>query len=218
MEFLKDILEDDNLYTQVVEKLGDKKLVLDDGKLIPKSRFDEINTKYKQTNQQLETQKTDYETQLSEVNNKLTEFEGFSKLTTEQKQQILDLKTKNEKMTQDYNSKLQSMKKDNLIDLALIKDGAIETKEVRVHLDLDKISVDDNDNLIGYEDQVKTVKEKHTRLFGEVKKIGEEPPGGGSPVPAAQKQKEYNDAIKKFGLSSPQAIAAKRRMFEQPKT
>ena len=44
MEEIKQLLGDE-LFNSVTEKLGDKKLLIDDGKMIPKSRFDEVNEK-----------------------------------------------------------------------------------------------------------------------------------------------------------------------------
>lgn len=52
MEFLKELLGDK--YEEFKELIGDTKLILDDGKLIPKSRFDEVNNKWKSAKKQLE--------------------------------------------------------------------------------------------------------------------------------------------------------------------
>ncbi|RJP73207.1 MAG: hypothetical protein C4539_02195 [Ignavibacteriales bacterium] len=65
MEWLKLLLGDelfnllfpkdsDNL-KKVTEKIGTKKFIEDDGKLIPKSRFDEVNAKKTEAENQLKT-------------------------------------------------------------------------------------------------------------------------------------------------------------------
>ncbi len=53
MEFLKEKLGDK--YDEVIALLGDTKLIVDDGKMIPKSRFDEVNGKLKKAATDLET-------------------------------------------------------------------------------------------------------------------------------------------------------------------
>lgn len=52
MEFLREKLGDK--YDEFVELIGDTKLIQDDGKYIPKARFDEVNEKLKQANKKLE--------------------------------------------------------------------------------------------------------------------------------------------------------------------
>ena len=64
---LKELLGEE-LYSQVTEKLGDKKIMVDDGNFIPKSRFDQVN----QAKKDLEVQLKDRDTQLADLskNNK----------------------------------------------------------------------------------------------------------------------------------------------------
>lgn len=50
MSTVKEILGEE-LYAQVADKLGDKSLIIDDGKLIPKHRFDCINISLKEHKQ-----------------------------------------------------------------------------------------------------------------------------------------------------------------------
>lgn len=215
MDFLKEILGDE-LFKQVVEKLGDKKLILDDGKMIAKANFDVISEKYKQAKQQLEEQKTEYEKQLSDNNSKLSEFEKYSQLTASQKDEILKLKASNEAMKSEYDGKVKAYQKQSLIDLELIKLGANDPKEIKVHLDLDKIAVD-GDKLIGFNDQVEGIKKERSYLFGSVKKVGTPPESGGSPQPLSALEQQLNESIKNTGEGSIQSIMLRRTLEREQK-
>lgn len=57
---LKELLGED-LYLQVTEKLGDKKIIIDDGSFIPKSKFDQVNTDKKKAERERDTYRTQAE-------------------------------------------------------------------------------------------------------------------------------------------------------------
>jgi hypothetical protein len=173
MDELKKLLGDE-LFKQVETKLGDKKLLIDDGKLIPKTRFDEVNEKMKSYVNQLDIQKSEFEKQLKSVNDQLKNLDDTTKLTAEQKESIKKLTESNTAMQKDYSDKLKEQQKQHLIDLTLIKAEAKNVKSVKALLDVSKISLD-GENIIGIDDQLKSLKEKEAYLFGETKREGGTP-------------------------------------------
>lgn len=175
MDKLKKLLGEE-LFEQVTEKLGETKLMIDDGNFIPKARFDQVNG-----------EKNEFKEQLSDRDNQLTELKKQVKDNQELTEKITELQEQNKKTAEDYEQKLTEQRFDFALDKALAKAGAKSTKAVKALLDLEKVKLD-GENLIGLEDQVKMVQEEHDYLFGgtELKgrtpnKTGETPPPADNP-------------------------------------
>ena len=94
---LKELLGEE-LYSQVTEKLGDKKIMVDDGNFIPKSRFDQVN----QAKKELEVQLKDRDTQLADLSKNNKDNEALLN-------QIKDLQALNKQTTADYENKIVEM-------------------------------------------------------------------------------------------------------------
>lgn len=162
-ETLEQILGDD-LYNQVIEKLGDKKItIVSDGTWIPKSKFDDVNEEKKE----LKTQLEERDNQLKDLRNKAA---GNEELTTK----IVELENLNKTTKEEYETKIATLKKETSIELYLKGQQARNIKAVKALLDLDKVSID-GDNLIGLEEQLKTLKENESYLFGKDTLKGREP-------------------------------------------
>ena len=88
---LKELLGEE-LYSQVTEKLGDKKIMVDDGNFIPKSRFDQVN----QAKKELEVQLKDRDTQLADLSKNNKDNEVITVHIDYNKTDSQEIKFKNE--------------------------------------------------------------------------------------------------------------------------
>jgi len=174
---LKELLGED-LFKQVSEKIGDKKLIVNDGNYIPIDKFNEINESKKEYKKQLEER----DKQLSELKTKATGNEELTK-------QFEELKLKNEEATKQYEAKIAKQTFDFKLEAELMKAKGKNTKAIKALLDESKIIVD-GDNLIGLDDQLKALQTSDAYLFGETTPIGSgtNPPGGGNLNPDIDKQ------------------------------
>ena len=145
MDKIKEALGED-LFKQVSEKLGDKKLVFDTGeKMIPKARFDEVIQQRDSFKEQLET-----------VSKEIDGFKGKIKDADELKTQIDALTEKNNEMQKDFEVKLKQERLSAAVETALIKAKAKNPATVKALLKMDAISLD-GDNVIGLNDQLEGI-------------------------------------------------------------
>lgn len=186
MDELKKLLGDD-LFSQVTAKLGDtelfvhkkgEKVIVDDGTLIkkdgmiPKERFDEVNSA-----------KKDYADQVAKLS---TEIEGLKKVSGDKDK----LKEQLDKITADFtNLKTESETKEKtLAKKFVLRDhlrdaGAKHVDLLEAKFDLSKIEVGDDGKIKDFENVLKPIKDSYTELFGETQRKGF-PPGGGKNPPA----------------------------------
>nr|DAS30336.1 MAG TPA: minor structural protein [Caudoviricetes sp.] len=113
--------------------------------MIPKNRFDEVNNKYNTANAELK----DYKEKYTKLENDFSTYKAENK------------------------SEVNKLKLENLIDVELLKNGARDTISIKPHLDMAKIS-EDNNNL---KEQIKTLKENKSYLFVDNNLNGAEPKG-----------------------------------------
>lgn len=79
-------------------------------------------------------------------------------LTDDQKKQFEDLKTQLSDNEKKFKDELKQTKINSAVELGLTKAGAKNSKAARALLDVSKVSLDDNGNTIGLEDQIKNLK------------------------------------------------------------
>jgi len=170
MEELKKLLGEE-LFNQVKEAIGDKELIINDGSYIPKSRFDEVNN-----------ERNSLKEQLQERDKQLEDLKKQAKDSEELQNQIKQLQKQNEETQQEYEQRLNEQKFDFAVEQALLKHEAKNVKAVKALLNSEKISLDDNGNLIGLEEQVKELKENEPYLFGKEVK-GRSPTENTNPPP-----------------------------------
>lgn len=179
---LKELLGEE-LYNKVKEKLGDKKIMIDDGNFIPKARFDEVNE-----------QKNEYKKMVDERDKQLEQLKEKAKGHDELTAKLTELEAQNKQTKEEYESKMAELKKNTAIDLALAKQKAKNVKAVKALLDMEKVSLD-GDNIIGLEEQLKALKESDPYLFGDAKpKVGD----GSNPPPTGDgnNPETLGDALK----------------------
>lgn len=168
MEKLKEMLGEE-LFKQVIEKLGDTKLMIDDGNQIPKSRLDEVIK-----------QKKERETQLDETQQKIKELEPLVKDNKELSEKVKKLNDDIDTSKVEYDGKVQKMDFDHRLDSDIRKAGATSestVKAIRANLDISRISLD-GENFIGLDNQVKQLKENEPLWFGKPVNKGNTPPAG----------------------------------------
>ena len=169
MDKLKELLGEE-LFSQVKEKIGDVKIMIDDGNFIPKARFDQVNEEKKELKEMLKER----DKQLEDIKKKAKDSEDLTA-------QIKELQDLNQKTVTEYEAKLAKQSFNFALEQALAKDGANPVKAVKALLDLDKIK-QDGETLIGYDEQIKTLKETYGHLFGATLK-GRDPNPTNTPPP-----------------------------------
>lgn len=142
-----------------------------EGNYIPKSRFDEVNNAKKK----LETDVAERDKQLKTLKDSAGDNETL-------KNEITKLQNENQTAKDNYEKEIAGMKLNSAIETALGTHKAKNIIAVKALLDTSKISLD-NENLLGFEEQVKALKEAETTkfLFGEEAKTETKPPAGTQP-------------------------------------
>lgn len=137
---LKELLGED-LYSQVTEKLGDKKIMIDDGNFISKSKFDQVNDDKKKAERERDTYKTQAE-----------KYEGGMT-----KGEVATLKTNLEskyKVNSAINSKLSKIEDESVREF-------IESK-----IDKEKITLnEDGITVNGLDEQFNSLSERYSTLI-----------------------------------------------------
>lgn len=184
MEWLKKLLGDD-LFNQVVVKLGDKKIIEDDGKLIPKTRFDEVNTKKSDLEKELNAVKESTANYQKELDALKADKDGGKKTFEEQltalNKKLADLEAE----TKSKDEQLQLTHKRSVVESALRAVKANEQylptllREFELNHPLDKIEIVDG-KLKDAENLLKPFQETYKPFFGEVKIQGHNPKPGSS--------------------------------------
>ena len=123
-----------------------------------------------------ETQIGDLKDQLKDRDKQLTDLGKQAGDNDALKAQIAELKDANKQTQKDYEAKLAKQNRDFAVSTALGKAGAIENKAVLPFIDMDKVSVDNNGNLLGFEDQLEAAKKDHSFLFKQEEKKTESTP------------------------------------------
>lgn len=149
----------EELYNSVTEKLGDAKLIIDDGTFIPKTRLDEVIN-----------QRKEYETKLKEMHTSLDTFKATADSVDGLKTQITELQTKNNTLMSDFEKQQQIMNKQHKIDVGLLKSKPKNLKALKALIDTNKVSID-GDNIIGLSEQITALQKSDAYLFESKKPI-----------------------------------------------
>ena len=149
---LKELLGEE-LYSQVTEKLGDKKIMVDDGNFIPKSRFDQVN----QAKKELEVQLKDRDTQLADLSKNNKDNESLLN-------QIKDLQALNKQTTTDYENKINQIQFDYALDGALTNAKSKNNKALKALLDMNSIKYQEG-KFEGLQEQIEALQKDASYLF-----------------------------------------------------
>lgn len=135
MEFLKHLLSEktyadlvaklgDDLVKQIGEKVKDFKIDVAEEKLIPKSKFDEVNNQVKE-----------YKEQITQRDTQLAELQKSAKGNEELTKQIETLTAANKQAVADYEAKILAREKEFATETLIASSGAKNVKAVRALLD-----------------------------------------------------------------------------------
>lgn len=200
---LKELLGD--LYTEAIAaKVGDKKLVVDDGTRIPKHRLDEVITERDGFKKQVEKSDADLKDLKKAVS-------GNEELTAK----IGELQTANKTIKEEADKSLLNARKSLAVKESLMNEG-VASASVRDLLsgkfDINTIELDDKGAVKNFADLVKPVKEDKDLANLFTRRTVGGPPHHEGPLelnPGATKQIAQMDA-KEFEAYRQQALSAPR--------
>ena len=140
---------------------------------------DQIKAVMAQNGKETNALRDDYDRKLASLNDQI---DGYKSQVTDRDKQIKSLSTAakdneelrakfaevekaNKEKDKEWSSKLASQKKEFAISSALSEAGALENKAVLPFIDTGKVSLDENGNLLGFQEQVDAAKQNYGFLF-----------------------------------------------------
>lgn len=163
------------LFEQVKTKLGDKKLILDDGKIIPKHRFDEINDALKSQKELVKS-----------YDEKVKNLESLANGNEDLKKSIQTLQTQIAEKQAEFSAMEIKTRKSFAVKEALLNSGVADAEArelLAMKFDVEKIELDEIGRVKGFDDLVKPLKDNATlkNLFGQTFVAGQEHQRGNNP-------------------------------------
>lgn len=161
MNKLQELLGEE-LYTAFLAKIGNTKVLIDDGSFIPKHRLDEVITAKKD----LETQIKSYETDLNGLKEKA---KGHEQLTA----QISQLQAEKESAKAEAVKVQEKTRKEFALKEALLNAGVLSDKARNLlskEFEIDKLELEESGSVKGFDALLKPIKEDKTfsSMFGQV--------------------------------------------------
>ena len=182
MDWLKELLKKAG-----VEEAKLDGVIADIGKelpkhFIPKDKYNEVAEAKKKL-----------ETDIQERDKQLEQLKNAAGNSEELKAQIEQLQAENQKAAEEWQAKMAQMQLDFAIEKALAAAKAKNAKAVKALLDMEKVKLD-GEQLLGLDDQLKTLKETDPYLFGDAGKVGggTNPPGAGNSEVNPWKPETFN--------------------------
>jgi len=168
---------------------------------IPKDKYNEVAEAKKKL-----------EADIAERDNQLEQLKNAASNNEELKKQIEELQEANRRAAEEWQAKMSQMKLDFAIEKALAAAKAKNPKAVKALLDLEKVKLD-GEQLLGLDDQLKTLKETDPYLFGDSGKVGggTNPPGVGNPEVNPWKPETFNLTLQGKILREDPAKAARMK-------
>lgn len=195
LDKLQELLGEE-LAATVQEKLSEQKVelaIFNNGSVVKADKYETLKEEHKALNEK-------YQTDMSEVNNKLENAVNGAVDYEALKGTLEQLKTENQKLAETHEQELINIKMDSFIDVELLKANVKPGYEQILKSQINKGSLKfDGDNLIGLGEQIKSLQEKFSDTFGEVKIVGANPNGGTKNPPQGKRQQlveQYNKAEK----------------------
>lgn len=177
---LKELLGEE-LYDKVKGKLGDKKLMIDDGNFIPKSRFDEVNNQKKELKEQVDTLNNTLKTNAKDIEKFKASAEGNAEL----QKQLQEYQDKFNNTQKEFNTTLTAKEQEwqqreiNNKKAYSVREKLLTNNAKKNYIDmlmntidLNKVTMNDDGSFIGVDDIIKGTKESYADLFEKVQTIG----------------------------------------------
>ena len=155
MSHLKELLGED-LYDQVQAKIGDGEITIigPGDQMVPKKRLDKVIA-----------ERNHYKEQLKERDGQHADLEAAGEDNVDLKAQIAELRAKNKQAAEEHEKQLREQRSAAVLERAVTKAGARNTRAVIGLLDTSKLSLD-GETLIGLKEQVAALKQSDPYLFG----------------------------------------------------
>ena len=187
----------EELFNQVSEKLGDTKLIINDGNYIPKQKFDEVIGS-----------KNEFKSQVGQLTSELEALKKSAKGNEEFEQAIQKLQDRNNEWESKYNKTLI----DNAVKMEALHNKALDPSDLAKFLDYNELSLDEAGNVKGLKEQIDGLKESKAYLFEQDKKVNNNNAANPTNV-VVQKSldEQYQEAVKAGNRTL--AIALKNKMF-----
>lgn len=155
------------LYEAFVAKVGNTKVIIDDGSFIPKHRLDEVIAKNSNLTKQLES----YETDLNVLRDKA---KGNEELTAT----IAKLQTEKEQAKTEAEKQMTLTRKGFALKEALLNAGVVSDKARNLlskEFDIEKLELEESGTVKGFDALLKPIKEDKTfsSMFGVAKISGQ---------------------------------------------
>lgn len=177
---LREVLGEE-LFKQVEEKLGDKKIdIVNDGRWIPKDKFDTVNT-----------EKNEYKGQIDDLNKELGKLKKQVKDDDEVTKRIGEL----EKEIGNKEKEMEKIRETNAIKFEVLKANPKDVKDILPHIDNEVVKIEDGE-VVGLKEQLEALKEEKAYLFKEDTPAGT---GGSKGNPPRGKGKVFTkEEVKKM--------------------
>jgi len=187
----------EELFNQVSEKLGDTKLIINDGNYIPKQKFDEVIGS-----------KNECKSQVGQLTSELEALKKSAKGNEEFEQAIQKLQDRNNEWESKYNKTLI----DNAVKMEALHNKALDPSDLAKFLDYNELSLDEAGNVKGLKEQIDGLRETKAYLFEQDKKVNNNNAANPTNV-VVQKSldEQYQEAVKAGNRTL--AIALKNKMF-----
>jgi hypothetical protein len=106
-----------------------------------------------------------YKSQISDRDKQIKTLGSQAKNNEELKAKVAEFEKANKEKDKEWSSKLARQRKEFAVSTALSKAGALENKAVLPFIDTGKVSLDENGNLLGFQEQVDAAKQNYGFLF-----------------------------------------------------
>lgn len=135
---------------------------------LDKSTIDAIMSEYGSSVTELKEQILTLKEENSSMKNASEELATLQKSNKELEKQLSDLTSQKQELETNSAQNLKDLKREYAIKSAITKSAPIDEVSYRAHLDDSKIEYDEEkDELIGFDEQDKAIKEKYAFLFSQ---------------------------------------------------
>jgi thymidylate synthase len=180
---LKELLGEE-LYKQVNEKLGDKKIIVNDGSYLPKSKFDEKNEEVKLLKEKVSSlEKTSKET------------ETIIKDNAEMKQKFEALQTESKTQLEAKDKQISNIVKKTALAKSLTEKGAKYPDLLLKEFDIDGLELD-GESVKNFDNLFNPLKERYKDMFPETRIEGNDPAKGKAKDDIGSMDLSFFDKIK----------------------
>lgn len=198
MDWLKELLGDD-LFSKVSEKLGDTKVLKDDGTSVPYARFKKVNDQKNVLQDQvtelqgISTKYDELQTDVAKWKEEAESIPALKKKMEEWEKSTTDLQGQlskaNEKITEfttkeeEYQKELRSTRINSEVEKLFLTNQAKHVDLLKGQIDMSKLEIQEDGTIKGLQEQFDGLKETYKDFFGEERFEGGTPGKGGNPDP-----------------------------------